>query len=157
MNVSSRAFVTWQRIGSVCEMLGSIKLLRLSLWPEELAGTDEMRLEVVLRMLRSIHYNARMNALKEVLVFLAIAWYFVKDWTPFVTCIVNGNLGSFTVLFVRLRVCLMRQTVRKCQGRQFAVTSLWTGYWRKKFFQLPWKVKDLKDNYLICDEILVES
>lgn len=60
-------------------MLGSIKLLRLSLWPEELAGTDEMRLEVVLRMLRSIHYNARMNALKEVRVILAIARYFVKD------------------------------------------------------------------------------
>ena len=47
-------------------MLATMKLLCLQLWKQDVQGIDDLRLEIVLRMLNSPHFNARMNALKEV-------------------------------------------------------------------------------------------
>ena len=47
-------------------MLATMKLLCLAIWPEDVKKIDELRLEMVLNMLKSPHFNARMNALKEV-------------------------------------------------------------------------------------------
>ena len=55
-----------QKVGSICEMLSTAKLLCLALWPQEVASVDQLRLLIVLKMLKSPHFNARMNALKEV-------------------------------------------------------------------------------------------
>ena len=58
--------VDLQKIGAVCGLLASMKLMCLHLWPQEVATIDELRLDVVLRLLKSAHFNARMNSLKEV-------------------------------------------------------------------------------------------
>ncbi|XP_014661859.1 PREDICTED: ubiquitin carboxyl-terminal hydrolase 24-like [Priapulus caudatus] len=55
-----------KRVASVAHLLGAIKLLSLQLWPEKVESIDNLRLEVALRMLKSPHFNARMNSLKEV-------------------------------------------------------------------------------------------
>ena len=55
-----------QRVGVVSELLASMKLLCLTLWPQEVQAIDELRLDVALAMLKSPHFNAKMNALKEV-------------------------------------------------------------------------------------------
>ena len=48
------------------DLLASMKLLCIQMWPQHTDSLDDLRLEVALRMLKSPHFNARMNALKEV-------------------------------------------------------------------------------------------
>lgn len=55
-----------KKIGSVSDLLASMKLLCIQMWPQHTESLDDLRLEVALRMLKSPHFNARMNALKEV-------------------------------------------------------------------------------------------
>ena len=55
-----------QKIGSVSDLLTSMKMMSLHLWPANTDSLDELRLDVARRMLRSPHFNAKMNALKEV-------------------------------------------------------------------------------------------
>lgn len=38
----------------------------MRLWQNMVSGVDELRLEVALKMLKSPHFNAKMNSLKEV-------------------------------------------------------------------------------------------
>lgn len=38
----------------------------MRLWHKEVPGVDELRLEVALKMLKTPHFNAKMNSLKEV-------------------------------------------------------------------------------------------
>ena len=59
-----------QKVGCVSEMLANMKLLCLHMWPKEVDNIDELRLDITLRMLKSPHFNARMNSLKEVTVCL---------------------------------------------------------------------------------------
>ena len=58
--------VSLQKVGSVSNLLSSMKLLCLHMWPNDVDKLDDLRLEVTLRMLKSPHFNAKMNALKEV-------------------------------------------------------------------------------------------
>ena len=62
-----------QRVSCVCDMLATMKLLCLAIWPDEVKKIDELRLKIVLSMLKSPHFNARMNALKEVRLTLSPA------------------------------------------------------------------------------------
>ena len=55
-----------QKVGVVSEMLANMKLLCLHMWHNEVDNIDELRLDIALRMLKSPHFNARMNSLKEV-------------------------------------------------------------------------------------------
>ncbi|KAH9492249.1 Ubiquitin carboxyl-terminal hydrolase 24 [Bulinus truncatus] len=55
-----------KKIGSVSDLLSSMKLLCLQMWREDVDKLDDLRLAVTLRMLKSPHFNAKMNALKEV-------------------------------------------------------------------------------------------
>ncbi|XP_064624443.1 ubiquitin carboxyl-terminal hydrolase 24-like isoform X2 [Lineus longissimus] len=55
-----------KKVGSVSDLLATMKTLCLALWPQEVKPIDQLRLEVALRMLKSPHFNARMNSLKEV-------------------------------------------------------------------------------------------
>lgn len=55
-----------KKFGNVSNLLSSMKLLCLKLWPHDVDRLDQLRLEVTLRMLQSPHFNAKMNALKEV-------------------------------------------------------------------------------------------
>ncbi|XP_046339329.2 ubiquitin carboxyl-terminal hydrolase 24-like isoform X2 [Haliotis rufescens] len=55
-----------KRIGSVSDLLSSMKLLCISVWPHDVDNLDELRLDIALRMLQSPHFNAKMNSLKEV-------------------------------------------------------------------------------------------
>ncbi|XP_035828590.1 LOW QUALITY PROTEIN: ubiquitin carboxyl-terminal hydrolase 24 [Aplysia californica] len=55
-----------KKIGSVSNLLSSMKLLCLKMWPQDVDKLDDLRLEITLRMLKSPHFNAKMNALKEV-------------------------------------------------------------------------------------------
>ncbi|EEC12444.1 conserved hypothetical protein, partial [Ixodes scapularis] len=54
-----------KNIGSVTELLKAVKMLCVYLWPQEIATTSSLCLDVILRMLRCSHFNARMNGLKE--------------------------------------------------------------------------------------------
>ena len=42
----------------------------MRLWQNMVSGVDELRLDVALKMLKSPHFNAKMNSLKEVSVIL---------------------------------------------------------------------------------------
>lgn len=50
------------------DLLTTLKLLCMRLWQNMVSGVDELRLEVALKMLKSPHFNAKMNSLKEVCV-----------------------------------------------------------------------------------------
>ena len=53
------------------DLLTTLKLLCMRLWQNMVSGVDELRLDVALKMLKSPHFNAKMNSLKEVLY----GWY----------------------------------------------------------------------------------
>ena len=55
-------------IGAVLELLVALKLLCKCLWPNQAAKMNDLRLEVILRMLKTPHFSTRMNALKVHLV-----------------------------------------------------------------------------------------
>ena len=55
-----------QKAASVGDMLSTMKLICLRLSPDDVQQIDNLRFNVILRMLKSEHFNARMNALKEV-------------------------------------------------------------------------------------------
>ena len=48
------------------DLLTTLKLLCMRLWQNMVSGVDDLRLEVALKMLKSPHFNAKMNSLKEV-------------------------------------------------------------------------------------------
>ncbi|KAG1652915.1 Ubiquitin carboxyl-terminal hydrolase 24 [Nymphon striatum] len=52
--------------GSITDVIFAIKMLCIPLWPEQREMLDKLQLDVILRMLKCNHFNARMNALKEV-------------------------------------------------------------------------------------------
>ncbi|XP_015755638.1 PREDICTED: ubiquitin carboxyl-terminal hydrolase 24-like [Acropora digitifera] len=53
-------------VGDVFDLLTTLKLLCMRLWQNNVSGVDELRLDVALKMLKSPHFNAKMNSLKEV-------------------------------------------------------------------------------------------
>ncbi|KAL5016318.1 hypothetical protein ScPMuIL_005907 [Solemya velum] len=55
-----------KKVGTVSDMLASMKLLCIHMWAHSVDGVDELRLEIALRMLKSPNFNAKMNSLKEV-------------------------------------------------------------------------------------------
>ena len=55
-----------QKVGYVSDLLASMKLLCMYIWPTDIDALDDLRLDVALRMLKSPHFNAKMNSLKEV-------------------------------------------------------------------------------------------
>ena len=81
-----------QKVGSVSDLLASMKLLCMRIWPDESTSIDNLRLDIALRMLKSPHFNAKMNSLKEVwnltlcllnlnvstLLWILISWYCCK-------------------------------------------------------------------------------
>jgi len=58
--------VRLQKAASVGDMLATMKLICLRLSADDVQQIDDLRFNVILRMLKSPHFNARMNALKEV-------------------------------------------------------------------------------------------
>ena len=52
-------------MGSVFDLLWSLKRLCHEMWQSEVKMVDELHLSVALRMLKAPHFNARMNALKQ--------------------------------------------------------------------------------------------
>ncbi|KAK8401660.1 hypothetical protein O3P69_001054 [Scylla paramamosain] len=53
------------QISSCYDLLEAVRLLCASLWPEKVQRTSDLRLEMIIRMLKTPHFSARMNALKE--------------------------------------------------------------------------------------------
>lgn len=54
-----------QKIGTCYDLLEAVRLLCVSLWPEKVQRTSDLRVEMIIRMLKTPHFSARMNALKE--------------------------------------------------------------------------------------------
>lgn len=54
-----------KNIGSITDLLKAVKMLCVHLWPSEIVNTSSLCLDVILRMLKCSHFNARMNGLKE--------------------------------------------------------------------------------------------
>ncbi|KAL4237153.1 Ubiquitin carboxyl-terminal hydrolase 24 [Mactra antiquata] len=55
-----------KKVGSVSDLLASMKLLCMNIWPTDTDALDDLRLNIALRMLKSPHFNAKMNSLKEI-------------------------------------------------------------------------------------------
>ncbi|XP_071800380.1 ubiquitin carboxyl-terminal hydrolase 24-like isoform X2 [Asterias amurensis] len=55
-----------KKAGSVSDLLSTMKLLCLNFWTEDVKEVDDLRLDIALRMLKSPHFNAKMNSLKEI-------------------------------------------------------------------------------------------
>ncbi|KAM3914119.1 ubiquitin carboxyl-terminal hydrolase 24 isoform 1-T1 [Leptodactylus fuscus] len=55
-----------KRLGSIPELLSAIKLLCMRFQPDLVNVVDDLRLDILLRMLKSPHFSAKMNSLKEV-------------------------------------------------------------------------------------------
>lgn len=55
-----------KKVGYVSDLLASMKLLCIQMWPQHTDSLDDLRLDIALRMLKSPHFNAKMNSLKEV-------------------------------------------------------------------------------------------
>ncbi|XP_033116308.1 ubiquitin carboxyl-terminal hydrolase 24-like [Anneissia japonica] len=51
---------------SICDLLSTLKILCINFWPEDVREVDNLRLDIALRMLKSPHFNAKMNSLKEI-------------------------------------------------------------------------------------------
>ena len=64
-----KLYFVFQKIGCVSELLASMKLLCIQMWPQHTDSLDDLRLEIAFRMLKSPHFNAKMNSLKEVGLF----------------------------------------------------------------------------------------
>lgn len=62
-----------QRLVSIPELLSGIKLLCMRFQPDLVTAVDDLRLDILLRMLKSPHFSAKMNSLKEVgLLFVCV-------------------------------------------------------------------------------------
>lgn len=70
----------------------------MRLWHKEVPGVDELRLEVALNMLKTPHFNAKMNSLKEVSDIIN---------TSFVLEISHNSVQSinFNLFLLILKVC----------------------------------------------------
>ncbi|KAM5148138.1 ubiquitin carboxyl-terminal hydrolase 24 [Mantella aurantiaca] len=55
-----------KRLVSIPELLSAIKLLCMRFQPDLVNAVDDLRLDILLRMLKSPHFSAKMNSLKEV-------------------------------------------------------------------------------------------
>ncbi|KAB1268967.1 Ubiquitin carboxyl-terminal hydrolase 24 [Camelus dromedarius] len=55
-----------KRLVSIPELLSAIKLLCMRFQPDLVTVVDDLRLDILLRMLKSPHFSAKMNSLKEV-------------------------------------------------------------------------------------------
>ncbi|XP_053324952.1 ubiquitin carboxyl-terminal hydrolase 24 [Spea bombifrons] len=55
-----------KRLVSIPELLSAIKLLCMRFQPDLVTAVDDLRLDILLRMLKSPHFSAKMNSLKEV-------------------------------------------------------------------------------------------
>lgn len=55
-----------QRLVSIPELLSAIKLLCMRFQRELVNVVDDLRLDILLRMLKTPHFSAKMNSLKEV-------------------------------------------------------------------------------------------
>ncbi|XP_059110591.1 ubiquitin carboxyl-terminal hydrolase 24 [Peromyscus eremicus] len=55
-----------KRLVSIPELLSAIKLLCMRFQPDLVTIVDDLRLDILLRMLKSPHFSAKMNSLKEV-------------------------------------------------------------------------------------------
>ncbi|XP_028817089.1 ubiquitin carboxyl-terminal hydrolase 24 isoform X2 [Denticeps clupeoides] len=55
-----------KRLVSIPELLSAIKLLCMRFQPELVTVVDDLRLDILLRMLKTPHFSAKMNSLKEV-------------------------------------------------------------------------------------------
>jgi len=53
-------------INYISDLCYSLKVLCCNFWPQHAADCDKARLEIINRMLRTPHFNCRMNGLKEV-------------------------------------------------------------------------------------------
>lgn len=54
---------------SIPELLSAIKLLCMRFQPDLVTIVDDLRLDILLRMLKSPHFSAKMNSLKEVSLY----------------------------------------------------------------------------------------
>ncbi|XP_034271054.1 ubiquitin carboxyl-terminal hydrolase 24 isoform X2 [Pantherophis guttatus] len=55
-----------KKLVSIPELLSAIKLLCMRFQPDLVTVVDDLRLDILLRMLKSPHFSAKMNSLKEV-------------------------------------------------------------------------------------------
>uniref|UniRef100_G3QNX1 Ubiquitin carboxyl-terminal hydrolase 24 n=1 Tax=Gorilla gorilla gorilla TaxID=9595 RepID=G3QNX1_GORGO len=55
-----------KRLVSIPELLSAVKLLCMRFQPDLVTIVDDLRLDILLRMLKSPHFSAKMNSLKEV-------------------------------------------------------------------------------------------
>lgn len=60
------SFSLFQRLVSIPDLLSAIKLLCMRFQRELVTVVDDLRLDTLLRMLKTPHFSTKMNSLKEV-------------------------------------------------------------------------------------------
>ena len=60
------------------DLLASMKLLCLHFWLDDIKLIDDLRLDIALKMLKLPHFNAKMNALKQVTDIYIYIYIYIK-------------------------------------------------------------------------------
>ncbi|CAK8688756.1 unnamed protein product [Clavelina lepadiformis] len=69
-----------KKLSSLSELLNAMKGVCRVMWSDDVSFVDDLRLEVTLRMMKCPHFNAKMNALKEVVKLIEESEsYLMKD------------------------------------------------------------------------------
>ncbi|KAL0164150.1 hypothetical protein M9458_039903, partial [Cirrhinus mrigala] len=89
------------RLVSIPELLSAIKLLCMRFQRELVNVVDDLRLDILLRMLKTPHFSAKMNSLKEVQIpfLILVLWSlkFTPQFFPDVTKLIEESTVSKTV------------------------------------------------------------
>lgn len=106
-----------QRLVSIPELLSGIKLLCMRFQPDLVTAVDDLRLDILLRMLKSPHFSAKMNSLKEVgLLFVCLCartHVHVCRWDGLLISHRNHNLKKRGgTIFPDKLCCLSKSSVR---------------------------------------------
>lgn len=89
-----------QRLVSIPELLSGIKLLCMRFQPDLVTAVDDLRLDILLRMLKSPHFSAKMNSLKEVGLLFVCVHVHVCRWNGWLVTHWNHNLKKMVQCFL---------------------------------------------------------
>ncbi|MGH0142813.1 UNVERIFIED_CONTAM: hypothetical protein FKN15_076647 [Acipenser sinensis] len=142
-----------KRLVSIPELLSAIKLLCMRFQPDLVTVVDDLRLDILLRMLKTPHFSAKMNSLKEVTKLIedstvsktvknAIDTDKLLDWlagqsstvienihTIIAAAAVKFNFDQLSHLFVLIQKILIQEETKTPMETQ---VSFLTGSWGKK-------------------------
>ncbi|MEQ2170516.1 hypothetical protein GOODEAATRI_001016 [Goodea atripinnis] len=130
-----------QRLVSIPELLSAIKLLCMRFQRELVAMVDDLRLDTLLRMLKTPHFSTKMNSLKEVMsktVKNAIDTDKLLDWlveNSVLSIALEGNIDQ-------AQYCERIKGIIELLGSKLSLDEL-TKIWRIQVLEVLWELAHL--------------